>query len=179
MNSGVLALGAVVLMAAGAVVAELRPEVVERIKPVGQVTVEGAAAPEAAAAKPAETTAQAEPATTDEPAAQEEPAADEPAAQEEPATADADAGDADAAGRSGKAVYDSKCFACHATGAANAPKLGDAAAWQPRIDKGMDALMQSTFNGVPGTAMTPRGTCSDCTDAELRSTVEYMVNQVE
>ncbi len=73
-------------------------------------------------------------------------------------------------------TYGTFCQACHATGAANAPKLGDKAAWAPRIAKGMDALMKSAQNGVPGTAMMAKGTCMSCTDADLKAAVEYMVN---
>ena len=38
----------------------------------------------------------------------------------------------------GKAVYDKTCVACHASGVANAPKLGDKAAWAPRIKTGFN-----------------------------------------
>src|SRR6056297_3785258 len=43
--------------------------------------------------------------------------------------------------RSGSEVYDAVCMACHTTGAAGAPKIGDTAAWAPRIDKGMETLV--------------------------------------
>ena len=77
------------------------------------------------------------------------------------------------AARSGKAVYDTACFACHGTGAAGAPMLGDAAAWAPRIDKGIDGLLSSAINGL--NAMPPRGTCGNCSDDELKAAIEYMV----
>ena len=77
------------------------------------------------------------------------------------------------AGRSGQAVYDSKCASCHATGAANAPKLGDTAAWSARIAKGSDALYTSALSGFG--AMPPKGLCFDCSDAEIKATVDYMV----
>lgn len=77
----------------------------------------------------------------------------------------------------GEAIYKKTCIGCHATGAANAPKLGDKAAWKPRIDKGMNALMQSAINGVPSTAMMKRGTCTSCSDDDLKAAVEYMVSQ--
>ncbi len=80
---------------------------------------------------------------------------------------------APAAPRSGEAVYKSSCFACHGTGAAGAPKLGDAAAWGPRAATGMDALMNSAINGK--NTMPPRGTCGSCSDDELKSAVEYML----
>jgi cytochrome c5 len=79
--------------------------------------------------------------------------------------------------RTGKQVFQAVCINCHGSGVAGAPKVGDKKAWAPRIAKGMDALMQSALHGVPGTAMVARGTCSDCSDQELRNAVEYMVSQ--
>ncbi len=81
---------------------------------------------------------------------------------------------APAAARSGQEVYKSACFACHDTGAAGAPKFGDKAAWAPRISQGIDTLVSHAINGIR--AMPPRGTCGNCSDDELKKTVEYMVN---
>ncbi len=75
----------------------------------------------------------------------------------------------------GGQIYDATCKICHKEGVAGAPKLGDESLWGPRIAKGMDALMMSVVNGVPGTAMPPRGTCITCTDEDLKAAVEYMV----
>ena len=75
--------------------------------------------------------------------------------------------------RSGKDVFQASCFACHGTGAAGAPKVGDAAAWGPRAAKGIDGLMNSALNGL--NAMPPRGTCGNCSDDDLKAAVEYMV----
>lgn len=72
-------------------------------------------------------------------------------------------------------IYNTYCKACHAAGVAGAPKLGDTAAWQPRIDKGMDTLMDHVVNGL--NAMPPKGTCMDCSEADLQATVEYMIEQ--
>jgi len=77
----------------------------------------------------------------------------------------------------GQATYNSICKSCHATGAAGAPKLGDKAAWAPRIAKGMDALVQSAVKGVPGTAMMAKGMCAACSTDDLKAAVEYMVSQ--
>ena len=74
----------------------------------------------------------------------------------------------------GKEIYDTKCIACHAAGVANAPKLGDKAAWGPRVAKGMDALMATVKNGQG--AMPPMGTCMDCSDADLQAAVQYMID---
>jgi len=82
----------------------------------------------------------------------------------------ADAGSA----RSGEDVY-KKCTVCHATGAAGAPKLGDKAAWAPRIGKGIDVLYSSSIKGFNG--MPAKGLCFDCSDDELKAAVDYMVNQ--
>jgi cytochrome c5 len=77
--------------------------------------------------------------------------------------------------RSGEDVYNSACMACHSTGAAGAPKLGDAAAWADRIAKGNDALYSSGINGVAGTGMMARGGCMNCSDEEVTAAVDYMV----
>ena len=94
----------------------------------------------------------------------------------EPAPAPVAAASATDAGgaKSGEAIYKTNCLACHGTGAAGAPKLGDAAAWAPRIAAGMDTLMANASNGLK--AMPPKGLCMTCSDEELRGAVEYMVN---
>lgn len=75
--------------------------------------------------------------------------------------------------RSGEEIYQTKCTACHASGAAGAPKLGDKAAWEPRIAKGLDTLHAGAINGFLG--MPPKGLCMDCSEDELKATVDYMV----
>lgn len=79
------------------------------------------------------------------------------------------------AARSGEDVYNSACMACHSTGAAGAPKLGDVAAWADRIAKGSDALYASGINGIPGTGMMAKGGCMNCSDEETNAAVDYMV----
>lgn len=76
----------------------------------------------------------------------------------------------------GERIYNNTCSTCHKAGVANAPKVGDQAAWAPRIAKGMDALMQSAINGMPGTSMLKKGTCFACSDEELKAAVEYMIS---
>lgn len=78
--------------------------------------------------------------------------------------------------RSGEEVYNGACMACHASGAAGAPKVGDAGAWGDRIAKGMDVLYDSGINGVAGTGMIAKGGCMDCSDEEIRAAVDYMVD---
>jgi cytochrome c5 len=75
----------------------------------------------------------------------------------------------------GKSVYQMACKVCHDAGVANAPKLGDSAAWAPRIKKGADAMFESIKNGL--NAMPPKGACMSCSDTELRNAMEYMVSQ--
>lgn len=84
-----------------------------------------------------------------------------------------------AAGRSGETLVKSVCFACHGTGAAGAPKIGDKAAWSARIAQGADTLLQHAKNGFQGKTgvMPPKGTCGNCTDSELKSAIEYMTSQ--
>ena len=71
--------------------------------------------------------------------------------------------------------YMASCFACHSTGAAGAPKVGDGMAveWGPRLEKGLDAMVANTVNGL--NTMPAKGLCFDCTDDDLRAIVEYMI----
>ncbi len=75
--------------------------------------------------------------------------------------------------RSGEDVYKGQCAACHATGAAGAPKLGDASEWGPRIKTGFEALVQSALKGKG--AMAPQGG-GDFDDTEIARGVAYMAN---
>jgi cytochrome c5 len=70
------------------------------------------------------------------------------------------------------AKYDKSCKVCHASGAANAPKTGDAAAWEPRLAKGMDVLVASVNQGL--NAMPPKGMCFDCTPEDYAALIDYM-----
>lgn len=76
--------------------------------------------------------------------------------------------------RSGADVYNTKCTVCHATGAAGAPKLGDAAAWAPRAAAGVDALVASATKGKG--AMPPKGLCMDCSAGEMKAAVQHMLD---
>jgi len=72
-------------------------------------------------------------------------------------------------------VYQTNCFACHGTGAAGAPMLGDSEAWGARMEKGMEAVMANAINGIG--AMPARGICMSCSDEDLQLVVEYMLAQ--
>jgi len=107
------------------------PALIERIKPVANVTVAGDAPANAAAVK-----------------------------------------------LSGKDVYTNACFACHGTGAAGAPKLGDKAAWTARISQGMDLLVDHAINGFTGSTgvMPAKGGQAALSDEAVKSAVEYLVS---
>jgi len=68
--------------------------------------------------------------------------------------------------------YTQACAACHKMAVAGAPKAFDAEAWAPRLEKGMDTLVQSVTNGL--NAMPPRGLCMDCTADQYKALIEYM-----
>ncbi|NSX14614.1 cytochrome c5 family protein [Cupriavidus taiwanensis] len=78
--------------------------------------------------------------------------------------------------KTGEQVYKEICAACHATGAAGAPKYGTAADWTARIGQGFEGLMKSVLNGKG--AMPPRAgsTPDDYTDYELARAVVYMAD---
>ena len=79
---------------------------------------------------------------------------------------------ADSAPKTPDQLYQGACLACHTTGAAGAPKIGDPAAWSARIGKGVDALVSSAIAGIG--AMPARGG-SQYDDDQIRSVVEYIL----
>ena len=122
----------VVAASAFAMTDQQRAELEERIKPAGQVCMEG----------------------------------------------DSSCGSASAAGSGGSGkpveeIYNTYCMACHTTGAAGAPKIGDAAAWEERLGKGIEEVYANAINGING--MPPKGTCMSCSDEEIEATVDYIV----
>ncbi|KRC84771.1 cytochrome C [Achromobacter sp. Root83] len=74
----------------------------------------------------------------------------------------------------GEKLYKTVCFACHATGVANAPKFGDKAAWEPFIKTGMDAMVQVAMQGKP--PMPPKGGAANASEEDIRAAVQYMVD---
>jgi len=124
--------------------------VAERIKPVGELTVGAAQAEKVATAS-------------------------------SNAVMDAIIPSANAAGADdhGKKIYDTTCMACHAAGVAGAPKLGDKAAWAPRIAQGADTLHTHAIKGFQGKAgmMPPKGGNMSAKDEDVKAAVDYMVSQ--
>lgn len=79
--------------------------------------------------------------------------------------------------RTGEAVFNGACSACHTAGVAGAPKYGDKAAWAPRVKQGEAALWTSLTNGK--NAMPPKGMCMDCSEDELKAVLAYMIAPVK
>jgi cytochrome c5 len=79
-----------------------------------------------------------------------------------------------AAAAEGKEVYTKSCALCHAS---LPPKLGDKAAWEPRLKQGVDAMVGSVVKGK-GT-MPPKGGNASLTEADIKAAVEYMTSQVK
>ena len=79
--------------------------------------------------------------------------------------------------RSGKEIYEGNCVACHNTGAAGAPKIGDVAAWAPRIDKGAETLYTNAIGGI--NSMPAMGLCGSCSEDDIKATVDYIISQSE
>jgi len=79
--------------------------------------------------------------------------------------------------RTGEQMYKAICFACHAPGAAipTSPKLGDKAAWAPRIGVGLDILTKTAISGK--NAMPPKGGAADASEIELARAIVFMTNQ--
>ena len=131
----------------------------DRLKAVETVSLVGEPVPTAAVA-PAKIKAQT--AAAPAPAAKGETTAPAPATK---------------TAASGEELYKAKCIACHATGVAGAPVLGNKEQWAPRIAKGMDVLLDTALNGSKvNPAMLPKGGSADLTDAQVKSIVEFMMN---
>lgn len=75
--------------------------------------------------------------------------------------------------KAGEEVYKAQCAACHAAGAAGAPKFADAGAWGARIKQGFDTLVNSALKGKGAMGAQSGG---DFTDVEIARAVAYLVN---
>lgn len=81
---------------------------------------------------------------------------------------------ASSAPRSGEEIVQAQCSKCHQDGLNGAPKIGDRAAWIPRMSRGLDQLVKSAVHGHG--AMPARGGIADLTDREIESAVVHMFN---
>jgi cytochrome c5 len=75
----------------------------------------------------------------------------------------------------GKVVFEAKCVACHGTGVAGAPTLGDKAAWAPRVSQGYATLYSHALNGIR--AMPAKGGNADLSETDLANAVGYLMTQ--
>ena len=76
--------------------------------------------------------------------------------------------------RSGEQIVQMQCVKCHQDGVNGAPRIGDRAAWTPRLSKGLDALVRSAVHGHG--PMPARGGLADLSDVEIHGAVVYMFN---
>ncbi len=92
------------------------------------------------------------------------------------------------AARDGKTIFNTHCVACHATGLLNAPKAHDQKAWKERLAKVASVPKSMKKTGIEGllnvakagrNAMPPKGTCMDCSDAELTSAIKFMMEKAK
>ncbi|MBQ0756785.1 MAG: c-type cytochrome [Amphritea sp.] len=79
--------------------------------------------------------------------------------------------------QAGRETYDNACQACHASGLAGSPKLGDKADWKVRIEQGIPVLVEHAINGFTGSSgiMPPKGGRNDLADEQVNQAVTYMV----
>jgi cytochrome c5 len=77
--------------------------------------------------------------------------------------------------KTGQEVVSGVCSACHAAGMLGSPKIGDKAAWGPRIAQGYETLIKHAIEGIR--SMPPRGGNAALTDNEIANAVAYMANQ--
>lgn len=84
-----------------------------------------------------------------------------------------------AAARTGPQVYNEACLMCHGSGIGGAPTLDNGDSWSPRIAQGNDTLYDHAINGFTGQSgyMPPRGARMDLTDDEVKSAVDYMIQE--
>jgi cytochrome c5 len=75
----------------------------------------------------------------------------------------------------GEQLVESHCVKCHGTGSDGAPRTNNFADWKPRLDKGMDAVLQSAIRGHKG--MPARAGLASLSDSDLRNAVTYMIVQ--
>jgi cytochrome c5 len=118
--------------------------VAQRLKPVGEIALAGSEPAQVASA----------------------PAAPAPAGGP-------GASQAQATSNPGEKLYQTICQVCHAAGVAGAPRVGDKAAWAPRLAKGKSVLYQSAIKGL--NTMPPKGGAMSAPDPEVRAAVDYMV----
>ena len=71
-----------------------------------------------------------------------------------------------------KTLYIQSCYSCHSRGTKGAPRSGNAEDWRPRLEKGMDTLLQHTAGGFK--AMPAKGMCGSCSREDYRALITFM-----
>ena len=79
--------------------------------------------------------------------------------------------------RSAEEIYNSKCAGCHTSGVMGAPMYASLEDWAPRLDLGLEKLTLSAIAGKGG--MPAKGTCMDCSDNDIKITVQYMLDSLD
>lgn len=69
-------------------------------------------------------------------------------------------------------IYDRSCRSCHTVAATGSPLSGDRSAWEPRMAKGMNTLLDNVVNGFGG--MPPFGLCMDCDAEQFEALILFM-----
>ncbi len=79
--------------------------------------------------------------------------------------------------KDGTAAYETACAACHGAGIAGAPKVGDKAAWGPRIAQGKDTLYKHAIQGLNGKTgvMPAKGGRTDWPDDLIKQAVDHII----
>ena len=80
--------------------------------------------------------------------------------------------------RSGEEIYNKYCQNCHQGGTVGSPRFGDKEAWAERLEKGRDELINNVRVGIPP-SMPKMGLCLNCSEEELASSVDYMLEALE
>jgi cytochrome c5 len=74
----------------------------------------------------------------------------------------------------GQEIYEHHCIVCHRDGLVGAPKLEDEKDWKPHLnEKTLEDLVASSIKGL--NAMPAKGTCSECSEADLKDAIQYML----
>ena len=155
--------------------------VYERIKPVGQVKVEGAVQVAQAPDEPVASPDASQPAPESSASPTPEPVASPDASQPAPESPTSPTETPDSSESTsydeakGEQVYNTACFVCHGLGVAGAPKFGDQAGWAPRIAKGMEVLFSHALQGFQ--AMPAKGGQTQLPDEDVKAAVSYMVSK--
>ncbi len=81
----------------------------------------------------------------------------------------------------GAQVFNQSCAACHSSGIAGAPKLGDQVQWKTRLTKGTEVLYVNALNGISGSTgvMPAKGGNASLSDAEVKAAVDYIVDKAK